>query len=560
MENVLGKIIFYSPLEGYGRWDHNSPNTTGIGGSETSHIECVNRLANRGYNVKSYVPLTNDSGKSYINNNVLWDDCKRADFNEDGIWIIYRSPDSVDNFKQKKEGQKIWIICQDVDYQYSWTSDRIEKIDKVFALCDEHAKYLAARTPELSGKIYLWGNGIKADLIEEIESKNTKNTKNTKNKNIVRNPKRLIYSSSPDRGLLTLLKIFERAKEWVSDLELHIYYGFKGIDLAIERGHNNLKKYKDEIYNYLNKPGIYFHDRIPQDKLIEEYLKSGIWCYPTQFEETSCITCMDSQALGAIPITNPYWALRDNVKWGIFIPGKSYNDELIQAKYVESIVRLATNEDFQEKLRLGMMKWARQKFNWERIVDIIEGHILLENNIYCASLSNQYLFQHRNSFGKIINIGCADDISDFKNRGATNIDVCKNNKYSGLDNKIDIIADARNLPQDLYKKFDCAILGDILEHMIDEDIIKSLKQAKECLVDDDYSHIIITVPNDFRSVKEQNINLSINDLYSDGVYAYHWRSIPKELICGLINKAGLVIKRVEKIDYGFCKGWGIICH
>src|SRR5262249_22231428 len=143
-----------------------------------------------------------------------------------------------------------------------------------------------------------------------------------KERGIVRNPHRLMYASSPDRGLWYLAMVFERIREVVTDAELHVFYGFDNLQKVLDN-HPNAKQIglgdkMTKLRKTLEGPGFVYHGRIGQAQMYDEWLKTGIWCHPSVFPEASCITCMDAQACGAIPVTNPIWACKDNVHYGIF--------------------------------------------------------------------------------------------------------------------------------------------------------------------------------------------------------------------------------------------------
>jgi glycosyltransferase involved in cell wall biosynthesis len=78
---------------------------------------------------------------------------------------------------------------------------------------------------------------------------------------------------------------------------------------------------------------------------------------------------MEAQALGAIPIINPIWALRTNVFHGIVIEGDTYDDKLVQSMYAGEIIRLIQHPDHMAHIREGMMEDARNRFSWEVFVD-----------------------------------------------------------------------------------------------------------------------------------------------------------------------------------------------
>lgn len=546
-------IHFYSPINWFEDWDWRNADEKGIGGSETSHIEMAWRLARRGHKVTSYAPIPSDCPRE--NRGVVWRHVDYADFTQPGLWIIYRSPKSVDKLNRKD--QLVWVVCQDVDYPGEWSEERISKIDKVLGLCNKHASYLVGKYPELGDKVFVSSNGVRMDLIREV-------CKNPPE----RNPKRIMYASSPDRGLSVLLDIFNRAREQDHELELHAFYGMGRWDSIIE-GKNKqysewYKKIKEEVEYKLKQPGVFWRDKKTQPELYMEWLKSGIWCYPTNFSETSCITAMEAQALGCIPITNPYWALEDNVLEGVFIPGNPSKDNLVKARYVDALVKCANGSGkFLDELREKIKFNASNIFNWERVVDQWENWIMQDENSnefpedYVVTGTAQFNFQHKHARGKIANVGCNDDGFNFRDRGAVNIDVNTEDELTKRNIPVDVIADARFTYAE--NEFDTVILGDILEHMTDDDVLNTLESAKIALKDG--GRIIVTVPDDFRNTQEQHIveGLSNPDLeYTHGVSHYHTRRIPEELVRTWFEKAGLEIETFQEIDYTFCLGWGAV--
>jgi len=551
-------IYFYSPLA-IEPWDWRNTVDIGIGGSETSHVELAWRLARRGHNVISYTVTPPDCPRHW--RGVEWKHIDEADFSQEGIWIIYRTLDPIKNFKPKKKNQIIWVISQDVDCT-GWDDELAKNIDFLFALCKTQLDYLVTKHPKIQDRIKIFSNGVKVDEMREIEKEGVPE----------RNTKRLMYASSPDRGLIELLKIFRRAKEYDNELELHVYYGFDNIDMLIEKykgrsGSKNWEKTKENFEKAIKQPGVFYHGRIGQKQLYREWFKAGIWCYPCEFEESSCISCMEAQTMGAIPITNPYWALKDNVRYGIFLPGRPKSDALVRAKYVNAIVRVANNPQMQQKLRKEGMIRTRFIFNWANMADRLDQTIWAFKKPDQVPKSPfvfrvQYGFQHKYSKGNILNIGCQIDGSKLHERGATNVDIMDHDPITGIEYPVDIIADARKLPETLHNQFDTVILGDILEHMDDEDIDKSILCAKKCLRKD--GNLIITCPNDTRSYKEQfqiaeivtGKQVTMTE-YTDGVKSYHTREIGKDFFENIAKKFGFKIEIMQELDYTFSNGYGV---
>lgn len=368
-------FIFVSTLT-FENWDWTNPETRGIGGSETSHIEMARRLANRGHNVISYAPLPADKHDTIGPGGVRWRHSGslfggRVMIDEPAIWVVYRDPAFCS--KIPPHVGPVWHIAQDTEYmgvnrRGEWVPrNYTPRIDRVVTLSQSHAIYTKREHPALAEKVCVSSNGIKRELIEEVLANSP-----------VRNPKRLIFASSPDRGLLPLLLIFQRAKELVPDLELHVYYGFNNMETAAkwiaQRAPNKADKPSAAEYNLaklkdaLDMHGVTVHGRTAQPELARAWAESGIWCHPSSFTETSCITCMDAQALGAIPITLPIWAVGENVKHGVFVDGPVDTCPLTRARYTWELVKMATDPARQDAIRKEMMPWAQSHFDWERFV------------------------------------------------------------------------------------------------------------------------------------------------------------------------------------------------
>lgn len=170
----------------------------------------------------------------------------------------------------------------------------------------------------------------------------------------------------------------------------------------------------------------------------------------------------------------------------------------------------------------------------------------------------QFIFQHKYSVGKILNIGCNEDISKLRERkGAVNLDICRYDPGSLKMNKVDIVADARNLPMNCHKSFNTIIVGDLLEHCKRDDIKKILEESKKCLIDGGI--ILITFPKDRRKVDEQNTDHKDTDLeYTPGISVYHKECLELGVVTDILTELKLMIELAEEIDYGFARGWGLV--
>ena len=350
------RIFFYSPVA-FEPWDWRNSVEQGIGGSETSHVEMAWRLARRGHEVITYAPIPSDCPGTW--RGTQWHPLAAADFSQPGLWILYRCPSVVDEFLLRAPStHPIWLLFQDWSYP-DLTPARIARCQRLVTLCHWHGRELRRIYPSGADRIWITSNAFKGDLLAEIEAAPDPP---------VRNPHKIMFASSPDRGLLPALRAVARAREFVPTLELHAFYGYNNLDklLAGQSSQTPLARDKAEVLAYADLPWVSLRGRVSQQQLYREWLSAGLWVYQTDFHETSCITCMEAQACGAIPIVSPVAALAENVHWGIGIDGAA-TDPLTSARFAAEIVR-ASDPAFQAAIRPQMMADARQRFDWESFV------------------------------------------------------------------------------------------------------------------------------------------------------------------------------------------------
>jgi len=358
-------LVFYS-AQTLEPWDFDTPLHRGIGGSETSHVELVNRIGageSTNFPVLSFSPTGRgdvfdgahdrywrDSGDENLVSHTL-----KA---HEATWVVYRDPEFFSR-KILPAHNIYWFIAQDVEY--ALTEEQAKRIDRYVCLCPEHASYTEKRFPFLRGKICLSSNGVRRDVIERIE----------RDVPISRNPKKLIYASSPDRGLQVILENWFRIREAVPGAELTVCYGFENMN-KIAEVRPELSALRQSLEGLLEQPGITWKGRLNQVELYNEWFSAGIWWYPTNWPETSCITCMDAQACGAVPVCSDYWALKQNVFHGFKYPGLPQKDQYLRLRMVHDVIGLLQNPEEQDRIRFGagesqgMMAEARTVFDWDK--------------------------------------------------------------------------------------------------------------------------------------------------------------------------------------------------
>lgn len=146
----------------------------------------------------------------------------------------------------------------------------------------------------------------------------------------------VIYASSYDRGLTTLLEIWPAVRALVPDATLDIFYGWDSFD-AVHKQNPEMMKFKWQIIRKLHElkgQGVTEHGRLDHQALAKEFKKHKVWAYPTEFTEIHCITALKAQEAGCIPVTTGCYALKETVQNNV---------------YTVECEDISTNTDMQDK-------------------------------------------------------------------------------------------------------------------------------------------------------------------------------------------------------------------
>ena len=181
----------------------------------------------------------------------------------------------------------------------------------------------------------------------------------------LRNPFRVIYQSSYDRGLEHLLKIWPDVKKAVPEAELHVFYGWTLFE-RFYRDNPERMAWKNKIDRLMEADGVVHRGRVPQHEIQKEIEKSAVWAYPSHFGEISCISAMRSQAGGAIPVVTNYAALETTVQHGAKVDGDIFDPDT-RDRFKLALIDMLKDPEMQEKIRKPMMKWAKNEFKWSKV-------------------------------------------------------------------------------------------------------------------------------------------------------------------------------------------------
>jgi glycosyltransferase involved in cell wall biosynthesis len=137
---------------------------------------------------------------------------------------------------------------------------------------------------------------------------------------VIEKPKdkiRLVYTSTPWRGLGILLKSFELLDR--DDVELEVYSGVKiyGKEFADENQH----KFEPLFAKARSMKNVKYTEYLPNDELKERLKQCHIMAYPSAFAETSCLAAIEAMMAGCKFVGSSFGALPETTGvYGTLVP------------------------------------------------------------------------------------------------------------------------------------------------------------------------------------------------------------------------------------------------
>ncbi len=349
-------------------WHPELEKQGGIGGSETCIMELAKRFAADDWRVAVF-----GSPGFYMGEHegVEWWDASMFNPTEKfKVMVSSRTPEIFDA-NIEAENKFLWMHDVNVGDQMSGTwGNRLDKVDKVIGLTKWHVNHLQTLYNIDPSKMAHIPNGIDLSRF---------------GKNKPRQAYNFVYSSSPDRGLDVLLGLWPAIKRLIPEAELNVYYGWSSIDAIIKAAPNNpsakeLLWFKNHIMDAVERlnvssSSIHIHGRIPQSQLSEELSSCFAWLYPTYFMETFCITALEMQMAGVIPIVSDLAALHETVAVPeLRVPGYPRNSAY-QNYFLNLLQDVVEQPEEQLEEWRAIGKEHASKYNWDSVYNIWQDQI-----------------------------------------------------------------------------------------------------------------------------------------------------------------------------------------
>ena len=367
LENVdLSKFSFSSSSKpifcvvadgGYTKWSGKDILINGVGGSETWVIEMTKYIKQlTDFEVIVFCNCEENEIFEGVHYNKLSEYISFISKNTIKYCMISRFSEYIPVSTINNNIENIFVILHDL--QLSGNIIPIHpKIKKIFCLTEWHKNHFLQSFPQFSDRTFSLNYGI--------------DFKNFTSSTIMKKPFSFIYSSFANRGLLVILKMWDKIIDKYPSATLNIF-----TDMSNKWVNTYYPEEIQEIRELLDKysssqsgsPSIKNHGWVNKQKLASYWKQSQVWFYPCTFKETFCLTALEAAITKTMVITNDLAGLQETVgNRGIVITGDSTTVEW-QDNAFNKICDYLNNPIIGKNMIEQNYEWALQH-SWKQMAE-----------------------------------------------------------------------------------------------------------------------------------------------------------------------------------------------
>lgn len=296
----------------------------GLGGTEHACANLAKQLAKLGHTVQVGGQVLTEDYEG-----VKWDDNitdARFDVVIAASYIHYIL--ELEERRITYDRSFFWVHNE--DYFIWWKGKKIEnhesllnheKLTGIVCLTEWHRQDFQRRF-SVEKPIYIIGNGI--DPTTFVERQRDYNS--------------FIYSSAHERGLDRILEMWPKIKSFWPAAKLKVFSPSYSIERRVEMD------------------GVKYYGSVDQLTLHKHMAESQFWLYPTEYKETYCITALEMQMAGVVPICSNLAALHETVADRGFVVKQETND--LQS-YINIVAHLKNMRDMVSNYSERARNWAK---------------------------------------------------------------------------------------------------------------------------------------------------------------------------------------------------------
>jgi glycosyltransferase involved in cell wall biosynthesis len=173
---------------------------------------------------------------------------------------------------------------------------------------------------------------------------------------------KIIYHTTPHRGLELLLPVFEKLAEEYDNIELDVFSSFKAY------GWEERDKPFEHLFQFCkDHPKINYHGFQPNEVVRAALQEAHIFAYPSIWLETSCIALMEAMSASCLCIHPNYGALPEtaaNWTWMYQWQQDKRDHAHILYSHLKTAIDNYWTDGVQTKLQ-GQKSYADVFYSWE---------------------------------------------------------------------------------------------------------------------------------------------------------------------------------------------------
>jgi glycosyltransferase involved in cell wall biosynthesis len=181
---------------------------------------------------------------------------------------------------------------------------------------------------------------------------------------------RLMYFSTPHRGLELLYPSFDYLYKKYNDIELNVYssfnlYGWEQRDKPYEPLFEKLRQH----------PGINYSKAVTNDIIREELKRSHILAYPSIWQETSCLVMIEAMCAGLTCVHSSLAALPETAMGCTYMYDYTENHrdhvnrftQTLEEAILDTLAGYTVSEERVEFIN-DTYSWESRKIQWENLL------------------------------------------------------------------------------------------------------------------------------------------------------------------------------------------------
>jgi len=172
---------------------------------------------------------------------------------------------------------------------------------------------------------------------------------------------RLVYHTTPHRGLELLVPVFERLVEVYPSMHLDVFSSFKAYGWA-----SRDSDYEQLFDRCRKHPNINYHGYQPNDVVRAALQRAHVFAYPNIWPETSCIAAIEAITSGVAVVCPTFGALPETTGGLAYTYpfDENYNQHAnVFAHVLLDVVRNYWSDTNVARRRFTMA-WARGLYDW----------------------------------------------------------------------------------------------------------------------------------------------------------------------------------------------------